>query len=214
MFIATQPNALWKFNFDFSDQQGNQVGCISWPDVAVATNDRMKGIYPTTGPATSRSSAQGVRSRSSSNTCTGRGTRMSGSRCMTATQRSPRSTAATRRSSFIGPTCTSAHHSAERLPIDQASSQYVTTCSGTATSSAAFMRNRGWCGNERSSSTSTVQSMPQSSSSCFSSSAITHFTERHSGRQGRRRLNLATRPGRSDAVLRDRAIPARAPRCG
>ncbi|MEO6798329.1 MAG: hypothetical protein ABI178_00110 [Rhodanobacter sp.] len=46
MFIASQPNALWQFNMDFLDPQGAKVGSISWPDVAVATNARMKGTYP------------------------------------------------------------------------------------------------------------------------------------------------------------------------
>ena len=46
MFIATQPNILWRFNFDFSDADGNKTGSMSWPDVAVATNSRVKGMYP------------------------------------------------------------------------------------------------------------------------------------------------------------------------
>lgn len=46
MLVATQPNALWRFDFDFSDEQGRDIGSISWPDVAVATNARLQGRYP------------------------------------------------------------------------------------------------------------------------------------------------------------------------
>ena len=49
MFMATQANALWRFNVDFSDLHGTKIGSISWPDVAEATNARVsfKGTYPT-----------------------------------------------------------------------------------------------------------------------------------------------------------------------
>ncbi|MEO8809503.1 MAG: hypothetical protein ABI386_04570 [Rhodanobacter sp.] len=46
MYIATQPNMLWRFNFDISDAHGNKVGAINWPDIAVATNSRAKDMYP------------------------------------------------------------------------------------------------------------------------------------------------------------------------
>lgn len=49
MFMAIQPNALWRFNMDFTDVHGTKVGSTTWPDVTEATNARVsfKGAYPT-----------------------------------------------------------------------------------------------------------------------------------------------------------------------
>ncbi len=45
MLIARQPG-FSRFLHDFYDGADNMVGSIRWPDVAVATNARLKGLYP------------------------------------------------------------------------------------------------------------------------------------------------------------------------
>lgn len=48
MFTASQPNDLWKFNWDFTDPHGTKIASVSSPDCAEPTNARVsfKGMYP------------------------------------------------------------------------------------------------------------------------------------------------------------------------
>ncbi len=45
MFLATTPG-ITRFTYHFFDDCGAQVGALRWPDVAVATNARLKSVYP------------------------------------------------------------------------------------------------------------------------------------------------------------------------
>lgn len=45
MYLATTPG-LTRFTYHFIDDAGHIVGQLRWPDVAVATNARMKKVYP------------------------------------------------------------------------------------------------------------------------------------------------------------------------
>ncbi len=45
MHIAKQ-STLTRFAYDFLDADLRKVGALSWPDVAVATNARLKDVYP------------------------------------------------------------------------------------------------------------------------------------------------------------------------
>lgn len=46
MFLAQQRSAFSRFVYDFFDPAGIQVGTLKWPDVAVASNARLKGLVP------------------------------------------------------------------------------------------------------------------------------------------------------------------------
>lgn len=46
MFLAQQRSAFSRFIYDFFDPAGIKVGTLKWPDVAVASNSRLKGLVP------------------------------------------------------------------------------------------------------------------------------------------------------------------------
>ncbi len=46
MFIAKQHSVLSAFTYDIFDTAGQAVGDLRWPDVAVATNARLKSLVP------------------------------------------------------------------------------------------------------------------------------------------------------------------------
>jgi len=46
MFVAKQHSALSRFVYDLYDSKSNKVGNLCWPDIAVATNARIRNPLP------------------------------------------------------------------------------------------------------------------------------------------------------------------------
>lgn len=46
MLVAIQHSAFSRFTYDLFDSENNKVGTLCWPDIAVATNARLKNPLP------------------------------------------------------------------------------------------------------------------------------------------------------------------------